>query len=63
MILKLKSNRLEKKVAKLSKKDIDNLIDDYSNEILTKTDLQEKIGVLEMAKHKTLLDHIDDILA
>lgn len=58
-----KIKQIRKKVAKLSKKDIDDLIDDYSNEILTKTDLQEKIGVLEMAKRKTLLDHIDDILA
>lgn len=55
--------QIRKKVAKPSKKDIDNLIDDYSNEILTKEELQEKIGVLEMAKHKTLLDHIEDILA
>lgn len=55
--------QIRKKVAKPSKKDIDDLIDDYSNELLTKTELQEKIGVLEMARHKTLLDHIEDILA
>jgi hypothetical protein len=55
--------QIREKVNKPSKHDIENFIDDYSNEQLTKEELQEKIGVLEMAKHKTLLDHIEDILA
>ncbi|MDK6810570.1 Rep family protein [Ligilactobacillus agilis] len=55
--------QIREKVNKPSRHDIENFIDDYSNEQLTKEELQEKIGVLEMAKHKTLLDHIEDILA
>ncbi|NRO87254.1 Rep family protein [Lactobacillus helveticus] len=58
-----KINEIRQKVKKPSRQAIDNFIDDYSNEKITKEELQEKIGVLEMAKHKTLLDHIEDILA
>ncbi len=57
-----KIKEIRKKVKKPSRKEIENFIDDYSNEKLTKEELQGKIGVLEMAKHKTLLDHIEDIL-
>lgn len=60
---KAKIQEIRQKVKKLSKQAIDNFIEDYSNEKLTKEELQQKIGVLEMAKHKTLLDHIEDILA
>ena len=56
-------NEIRQKVKKPSRQAIENFIDDYSNEKLSKEELQEKIGVLEMAKHKTLLDHIEDILA
>lgn len=56
-------NEIRQKVKKPSRQAIENFIDDYSNEELSKEELQEKIGVLEMAKHKTLLDHIEDILA
>lgn len=58
-----KIKEIRKNVKKPSRKEIENFIDDYSNEKLTKEELQEKIGVLEIAKHKILLDHIDDILA
>lgn len=60
---KSKIEDIRKSVKKPSRQAIENFIDDYSNEKLTKEELQEKIGVLEMAKHKTLLDHIEDILA
>ncbi|MCT7822207.1 MAG: Rep family protein [Lactobacillus crispatus] len=56
-------NEIRQKVKKPSRQAIENFIDDYSNEKITKEELQEEIGVLEMAKHKTLLDHIEDILA
>lgn len=58
-----KIKEIRQKVKKPSRKEIESSIDDYSNEKLTKEELQEEIGVLEMAKHKTLLDHIEDILA
>lgn len=60
---KARIQEIRQKVKKPSQQAINNLIEDYSNEKLTKEELQEKIGVLEMAKHKTLLDHIEDILA
>lgn len=60
---KSKIEDIRKTVKKPSRQAIENFIDDYSNEKLTKEELQGKIGVLEMAKHKTLLDHIEDILA
>lgn len=60
---KTKIEVIRKRANRPNKNQIDNLIEDYSNEKLTKEELQEKIGVLEMAKHKTLLDHIEDILA
>ena len=60
---KARIQEIRQKVKKPSQQAINNLIEDYSNEKLTKEELQKKIGVLEMAKHKTLLDHIEDILA
>lgn len=60
---KARIQEIRQKIKKPSQQAINNLIEDYSNEKLTKEELQEKIGVLEMAKHKTLLDHIEDILA
>lgn len=60
---KEKIQEIRQKVKKPSRQAIENFIDDYSNGRMTKEELQEKIGVLEMAKHKTLLDHIEDILA
>lgn len=60
---KAKIKEIRQKVKKPSRQAIENFINDYSNEKLTKEKLQEKIGVLEMARHKTLIDHIDEILA
>lgn len=59
---KARIETIRKKVNKLSDNAINNLIDDYSNSLISKEELQEKIGVLEMAKHKYLLDHVDEIL-
>lgn len=59
---KARIESIRKKVKKLSDTAINNLIDDYSNNLISKEDLQKKIGVLEMAKHKYLLEHIDEIL-
>lgn len=58
-----KIKEIRRKVNKPTRQAIENFIDDYSNGELAKKELQEKIGVLEMAKHKTLIDHIDEILA
>lgn len=55
-------SEIRRKVKKPSRQAIENFIDAYSNEKITKEELQDKIGVLEMAKHKTLLDHVEDIL-
>lgn len=55
--------KIRKQVKKPNRQAIEEFIDDYSNQLITKDELQQKIGVLEMAKHKTLLDHIDDIIA
>ncbi len=60
---KSKINSIRRKINKPSKQAVDNYIEDYANEIISKEDLQNNIGVLEMAKHKNLLDHIEDILA
>lgn len=60
---KSKIESIRKKAKKISRKDIQNYIVDYSNEMLTKQELEEKIGVLEMAKNKLLIDRIESILA
>lgn len=59
---KAKIESIRRKVRKPSRQAIEDYIENYSNGVLTKETLQDQIGVLEMAKHKTLLDHIDQIL-
>lgn len=55
--------RIRKSVNKPSKIEIENAIEDYSSQNINKAELESKIGVLEMAKRKNLIDHIDEILA
>ncbi|NRO31031.1 hypothetical protein IMAU30143_01245 [Lactobacillus helveticus] len=60
---KARIEAIRKRVKKPSRADIKNLIDDYSNSLISKEKLQDEIGIFEMAKHKNLIDHIDEILA
>lgn len=48
---------------KQSPKEISKLIDEYADEKISKNELQEKIGVLNFAKRKNLIDKIDAVLA
>lgn len=54
---------IRQKVKKPTKKEIETAIDEYASGKISKEELQAKIGVLEMARRKVLVDHIQDILA
>ena len=59
------SKRLKKieSEIKLSKKEIEDAIDEYSENLISKDELQQKIGVLNFAKRKTLIDKVTQVLA
>ena len=54
---------IRQKVKKPTKKEIETAIDEYASGKISKEELQAKIGVLEMARRKVLVDHVQDILA
>lgn len=42
---------------------INHYLDDYAAGALSITELEQKIGIVQVAKHKTVIDHIDQINA
>lgn len=60
---KAKIEKIRSNVTPLSKAEIQNCISDYSNELLTKEELQSRIGILGMAKNKLIIDRITEFIA
>lgn len=55
--------KIRKKANRPSKVQINDLIEEYADDSLPRSELEKKIGVLEMAKRAMLIKNIDEFLA